>query len=363
MIPIRSPRRMACAGLALVLAAAPARAGFMDSVGNFFSGITGKVKSMFGGGSGAGASGGGELAKELEAVEASQKSLHDIQKQIIEKYNADGSAVNADDPATQKLLDELADKSRANEDLYLALLKKRAELVDKKVDVSKVKDRLATAQENQRRLEEGYQKIQDFNKESGFFEPPPAAQVASAKPGVPADFLNDPRVHRWIDEWLASQGLDGFGRKLGPNIKANYNPDTDGRTRHRYVWENYWQKTGLGAYVMAKLNGEDPALPEPPATQEPLPITVADSGTGTAPAATDPGGTGDALVDSGRLPAGSANAADLQRVKNELALQVNELQILQQKGQAQGPRGKELYESIKALQARQNALIQAGSGS
>lgn len=86
-------------------------------------------------------------------------------------------------------------------------------------------------------------------------EPPSSPPPAPQPPRHQTDL---PQVRALIDSWLTSKGLDPFGRKIGPAeggiIRANYNPDTDGRPRHRYVWDHFWNK-GLNAYVQAGLRG------------------------------------------------------------------------------------------------------------
>ncbi len=375
--------------LALLVTGVPsAHAGIMESVGGFFSGAMEKIKGLFGGGKGKADT--GELGKFLDQVEASQQKVYELQKNVIDTYNAGDGAASPTDPAVQAKLDELAEASRANEDLYLQLLKARAALIEKKVDVSSFQKRLETLQQNQQRIEEGYQKIQDYNKDTGFFEPPPAAGVATSPspPPLAANFVDDPRVQRAIDEWLGLNGLDSFGRQVGAGqgvtIRANYNPDTDNRTRHRYVWETYWMKNvrsggTLRDYVLSRLNGAPPATGEPPGQQEPGPVTmfedplpdtvptqVATGETGTG----GPQGTGGVETGTGTALASAVQPATapqsplpstLSEVNREYAKAVSDLQSLQRGGRGGTTEGRELLERVKALQVQRNKLMAAGS--
>lgn len=383
---------LALALVAGLAGATPAPAGILDSVGSFFSGAVDKVKGLFGGG-GAKASQSSELEEFLGQIEASQQRVFDLQTSIVETYNAASNGIDATDPAIQGKLDELADATRQNEDLYLQLLKVRAELVEAEADVSAYEDRLGAIQENQKRIEEGYQEIQNFNKDSGLFTPPPQAEpgagntLASATaPTTFADLTQDPRVQGFIDEWLASQGLDEYGRDLNPSasvtVRANYEPDMDGRTRHRYVWEAYWQASVDGGqrlvdYVMARLDGQAPAPPssgggsveDPPmellpgvfsgvSASEPTdwqPVETADasgvteSGTGSAEALRAEGG-----------PAAPVGGMDLAQVSAQYNQARQELTELQNAGEGASARARELLERIRELDSRRNELIRAG---
>lgn len=384
----RRPRPTLALGLVALLAAAPpSHAGIMDSIGGMFSKLTDGVKSLFGGGSKKSGDN-AEFEKFLTQLETSQEQLFQAQTETINYYNENASAVNIQDAKAQELLNAVSDASRSNEDLYIQYLKVRGELVEQKVDVAAYKDRMDAIQANQKKLEEGFQSIQDFNKESGLLEPPPAsgATLASASPGTGGAFdPDDPMVRRYIDEWLTANGLDGYGRQVGVvaggRIRANYDADTGGRTRHRYVWEEYWSRTersgdSLFQYVTGRLGGGAPAGP-PPATQEPIgPTVVQASAAGTQTGSGlgggfDPTDAAITTIEEGgcavppcsgqERPSAPETAADatLRSVTSELNQAVRELQVLQGKQEGNSPAGRALLEKVRSLQARRDQLLSA----
>lgn len=360
------PRGLAALLVALTISVAPAQAGIMDSIGGFFSNAVNSVKGLFGGGK----SGGGENAefeKFLVQVEESQQTLADAQTAVIEYYNANPDSVNLDDSKAQELLNAVADASRTNEDRYLELIKVRAQAQEQKADLSAYQERLDSLQANQQMLEERYQEIQDFNKESGLYTPPPAegdpivadaaadGDTGGEKPFDP----NSPETKKLIDSWLAANGLDGYGRITGSvnggSITANYDADTGGRTRHQYVWEEFWNKPGrLNGMTLEQfikngaVGGGDPGggLP-PPATQEPTTPTVSDS-------------TADTVVVPATDSPASPTSSQLDAVTKELNQAVADLQQLQSSNIPSRSRHEELLAKIKKLQEQRKALLAAG---
>ncbi len=245
---------------------APLEAGFLDSVKSMFSGGVQKVKSWFSGGSE------DDFRKMLDSVEESQASLAEKQNEILDLYSrGDASSLKADDPAFQKRLDELEALSRENERKYLELLKVRDELAGKGRDLSAYRERLGRISQTQHNLEEGWQAIQEANKDAGAFTPPSEAKGGALAAG--GKIYENPEAQRYIDEYLSLVGLDEWGRLLnidGLIVKASGDPEAAmGITRHQWVWEQLADKRSCGAnltlreYVMARLDGKNPNLVVP----------------------------------------------------------------------------------------------------
>lgn len=347
------------------LAAPTVQAGFMDSITGMFSGLTDKVKGLFGGGKKA--SQNAEFEKFLEQVEGSQETLHAAQTEAINHFNENPDQIG--EAAAQEHLNAVADASRSNEDLYLQYLKVRSEAVSSKADLSAYEERMAGVQENQKRLEEGFQSIQDFSKDAGLITPPAeGGALASVDSG---EFNpDDPETQGYIDEWLAANGLDSYGRLVGSVnggvIRANYGADTDGRTRSMYVWQEYWQMQGpvtgmtLGDYVMARLGGGD-ASGAPPQTQDPtLPVEVASA----KPEANIYGNLGGGSQESADIqvqanPEETSGGTQLASVTDELNQAVQELQDLQEQQKGSSDEAKVLLEKIRQLQAERDGLVSA----
>lgn len=90
--------------------------------------------------------------------------------------------------------------------------------------------------------------------DTGSVTPSYAPDLAGQKTAAP-----DPsRVTSLVDEWLASKGLDPFGRLLSPGITASGNPDMGGRSREDYLMANIPE---LAQYVNSRLGGADAAAP------------------------------------------------------------------------------------------------------
>lgn len=360
------PRSLAPLLFALTISVAPAQAGFMDSVGGFFSNAINSVKGMFGGGKDEGGEN-AEFDKFLTQVEESQQTLADAQTAVIEYYNENPDSVNLDDPKAQEMLDAVADASRTNEDRYLELIKVRAQAQEQEADLSAYEERLGSLQANQQMLEERYQEIQDFNKDSGLYTPPPATgdetvtdladaagDTGAAKPFDP----NSSETAALIDAWLAANGLDGYGRITGAvnggSISANYDADTGGRTRHQYVWEEFWNKPGrnngmtLEQFIKkGAVGGGTPGggLP-PPATQEPIPATAEPTDSTVVVPPTD--------------TVAAPTSSQLDTVTKELNEAVAKLQELQQSNIPSQKSQADLLEKIKQLQAQRKELLAAG---
>ncbi len=341
-----------------LLSVTPSHAGIMDSVGGFFSNAVSSVKGLFGGKAKASEGQEGEFDNFLTQVEESQAALYTAQEELINYYNENDQQVDIKDAKAQELNNAVADASRTNEDLYLNLLKARAALLEQETDISAYNDRLGEIQANQKELEESYQRIQDSNKEKGLIEPPPSTGTDPVDPD-PSDKPfdpNDPQIAGFIDEWLASKGLDGYGRILGASngvvITANYDADTDGRTRHVYVWEELWNDTGMGGqtlgdYVKSRMDGGDSATPAPPATQDPA----------TPPPATGGGSTIDDLTASTDAPDAAIEPVTLEGINSELKAAVASFQELQGTQQGTGPKAESLLKKIRELEKQKKEMF------
>lgn len=258
-------------------APAPAEAGILD-------GIMDAIGGLFGGGKKKGAvseKDRAEFTEALDLIERSQQEVHALEAEIIERHNQAG----ADSEPDPELLARLEDAFARNRDLYGQLLDGLEEAGKAGVDLSAFDERVGAIRANQRQIEEAHHEIIQAERRGDLFSPPgsasPAAKGAVASAPPPAtpttfsEFLEDPRVRRAIDEWLAHEGLDEWGRLVGNvaggRITANGKPETDGRARHRYVWDHFWAKAGRGGgtlrqYVLDRLGG-GPSLPpgSPPA--------------------------------------------------------------------------------------------------
>jgi hypothetical protein len=343
----------------------------MDSVTGVFSSLTEKVKGFFGGKSKA--SSNPEFEKFLTQIEGSQEALFTAQTNVINHYNENPESVSGTDPKVQEMLNTVSDSSRTNEDLYLQYLKVRADLKEKKVDLKSYEERMAGVQENQKRLEDGFQSIQDFNKDAGLFTPPAATPGEAHASLDTGEFSpDDPQVQGFIDEWLAANGLDSYGRLVGTVkggvIRANYSADTGGRSRSRYVWEEYWRMQGpvtgqtLGDYVRSRQSGggavtTPPATQDPPGTTDPQLPQVADSG--KQPEANLYGGSAPASVEIQDNPEATSGNAALSSVTSELNQAVQELQDLQGQQKGSTPEARALLEKIRKLQKDRNGLVNA----
>lgn len=81
---------------------------------------------------------------------------------------------------------------------------------------------------------------------------------------------DDPEVAALIDEWLSAMGLDEYGRWVSPShIQANGAPETDGRSRTRYVLDHHRNNSeggiSLEDFLRQRLNGEAVGGPSAPA--------------------------------------------------------------------------------------------------
>ena len=156
-------------------------AGIMDSITGFFSKASDTVKGWFSGG------GTKEFEELLEQVVASQGVVNEKQNAILDQVSRSGnSTLNPQDPGYQTSMDELAEASRVNEELYTKLLNVRQELVDGKNDVSAYEEHFSRIAETQHNLEEGFQAIQKASRTEGAFTPP-ADVIAAANGALWAD--------------------------------------------------------------------------------------------------------------------------------------------------------------------------------
>lgn len=330
-------------------AAQPAQAGILDSIKGFFGKASDTVKGWFSGG------GEKEFTDLLDKVEQSQASVAERQNGILDNYSRRGKdGVNFQDYDVQTDLNGLSGVTGTNEQLYQKLLTVRQELVDNKKDVSKYDERLKRVQDTQRSLEEGYQAIQNFNREGGAFTPP--SQVAAGG-SAGGDIWNDPAAQGYIDEWLAACGLDGYARFTGaPGLSAADMPDLEGKSRYQWVWEIMADETSgsnisLRDYVTSRLNGQSPAVTPPAAVATgPTPVTGPVS-SGSSSGAVIDAGRASATFDSGSEDLGSVEASLKAALKSYTELMsANKLDEAQQ-----------VHETIQLLQARRSALISQGT--
>jgi hypothetical protein len=328
--------------------AVPAQAGIMDSITGFFSKASDTVKGWFSGG------GTKEFEQMLQQVEASQGVVADKQNAILDKVSRNGnSSINPKDPAYQKSMNELAEASRANEALYIKFLKVRQELVDSKKDVSKYDGNFNRIQETQHNLEEGAQAIQKASREEGAFTPP--ADVAAASNGA---LWADPKVKKYMDEWLAANGLDKFGRLLGGVVIAVIEPDMDGKTREQWLWENMFSNRGnitgstLEAYVKSRMNGGEAAgaSVQVPAANTSGGSQVADRSSSTAPVAS--GSTSSVSIPSG---------ATLSDTDAQLKTAMASYEKLAADGKGNSEEATELLNNIKVLKGQRDQMISEGT--
>ncbi|MBI4871372.1 MAG: hypothetical protein HY814_07380 [Candidatus Riflebacteria bacterium] len=346
--------------------AAPAQAGILDTIKGFFGKATDTVKGWFSGG------GEQEFVKLLQQVAESQKALSEKQTNLQALYQQRGQAgAKPNDAALNERLNDIAQTARQNEALYLSLLKARDELVKNKKDISKYQDALTQLTEGQNKLEEQYQELQKYNKEIGSFTPP--ATVASAGAGKTSaggePDWRDPSVQGFIDEWLQGVGLTEWGQYVAPGVKAAGPPDHGAKQRHEWVWENMWTKTAganmtLGDYVKARMAGKSPSLVSPNRT-----ATFQGGEVATAPAVSVQAAPQPAPVASQMenqpAAASTGDSAELRDVLDQEKALVASIQKMNTEGQGNSESAQKLYESLKAVQSRKNALMaqQSTSGS
>lgn len=322
-------------------------AGIMDSITGFFSKASDTVKGWFSGG------GTKEFEELLQQVITSQEVVAEKQNSILDKVSRSGnSSLSPQDPAYQTSMDELAEASRANEELYAKLLTVRQELVDGKKDVSKYEEHFSRITETQHNLEEGFQAIQKASREEGAFTPP--ADVIAAANGA---LWADPKVQAYMDEWLAANGLDEFGRLLGGVIVAVADPDMDGRTREQWLWENMFSNRGnltgstLESYVKSRMNGGGAAAASAQvATGNTGGSQVADRSSSTAPVSS--GSTASAVV-----PAGATLSDTDAQLKTAMA----SYEKMAADGEGNSTQAAELLENITVLKAQRDEMISQGT--
>lgn len=356
----------------------PASAGILDS-----------LKGLFGGGaSKAAAADDKTITALMDQVEASQKELAAKQTEVSSTYNGSISNIKPSDTALQGKLDGLQQASNGNSALYLRLLQARADLSksgDEKA-LAPINERLAKITTTQQSLESNYQKIQDTNRQAGFFTPtggPAASEIAAANTGDQGggDIWNNPTAQKYIDEWLSKVRLNQYGQWTGSNggttVRSAGTPDLGvGKTRHEMVYKMLANDTArsnmtLAQYVEARMAGQNPEVDyRDPVPQNPGGSVQTASASDTAPvrveAAQPPAPTpaaavvptSGAVMASGTATPGGANTdADISVVDNQLKGNYDKLMALQKEGKGTSDNAKALLKEIEGLQARRTDLV------
>jgi hypothetical protein len=326
---------------------APVEAGIMDSIKGFFSKASDTVKGWFSGG------GTKEFEELLQQVVSSQEVVAEKQNDILDKVSRSGnSSLSPTDPEYQTAMDELAEASRANEELYTNLLNVRQELVDGKKDVTAYEENFARIQETQHNLEEGFQALQNASREEGAFTPP--SDVASANGAMWAD----PKVQKYMDEWLAANGLDEFGRLIGGVVVAVADPDMDGRSREQWLWEEMFNNRGsltgstLESYVKSRMNGGAAAVAGS--------VAVATGNSGGSQI--DDRSSSTASVASGSTVSASVpGGASLADTDAQLKTAMASYEKMAADGRGNSDYAAGLLEDIKVLKAQRDAMISQGT--
>ena len=324
-----------------------AQAGLMDSITGLFSKASSTVKGWFSGG------GTKEFEELLQKVVASQEVVAEKQNSILDKVSRSGnSSLDPQSAEYQTSMDELAQASRANEELYTNLLTVRQELVDNKKDVSKYEESFSRITETQHNLEEGYQAIQDASREEGAFTPPSVA-AAQADGAIWAD----PEVQKYMDEWLAANGLDSFGRLLGGVVISVADPDMGGKTREQWLWENLFDNRGrltrntLESYINSRLKGGSAA----PASME----VATGSNTGTSQI--DRSSSTTPAVSGATVSTPISSGASLADTESQLDTAMSTYEKMAQEGQGDSAEAVELLGNIKVLKAQRDEMVAQGT--
>lgn len=356
-----------------LLCAPPARAGILDS-----------IKGLFGGGKAAAGGADKTLTTLMDQVEAAQKELAAKQSEVSGTYNGSLSNIKASDTALQGKLDALQQTSNGNSALYLRLLQARADLAktgDEKA-LAPVNERLARITQTQQSLESNYQKIQDTNRQAGFFTPTggaAASEIAAANTGnQDGEVWKDPTAQKYIDEWLSKVNMNGWGQWTGTTRKTTVRsagrPDfAVGMTRHEAVYRMLATDTAksnitLAEYVRLRMAGENPTVDytppggggietaasetapvrmEPVQPPPPAPPPVAAAVPVAAPAASQiakPSSTAD---------------ADISVVDHQLKGNYDKLMALQKEGKGTSDAAKSLLKDIEGLQVKRTALVKS----
>lgn len=331
----------------VLLASAPrVEAGVFDSIKGFFGKASDTVKGWFSGG------GTKEFEELLQKVVASQEVVNEKQNAMFDMFTH--RVPNPKDPEYQKKMNEVAEASRSNEQLYVKLLNVRQELVDKKRDVSKYDEHLKRIQETQHNLEEGYQAIQKQSKNIGAFKPP--AQVAKEKATGGDNIWANADAQQYIDEWLAANGLNQFGVLEGGVVVTSADPDFEG-TRHQYVWAQLAKQRGrvtgttLEQYVKNRLEGGTAA---PPAGG--METASASTGGGTSGGEMEKG-SGTTSVGTTSQGATQVSDGSLAGTEEQLKAAMKSYEDLAAKGQGNSEEGKRLVQTIQTLKSQRDEMI------
>jgi hypothetical protein len=323
-----------------------AEAGIMDSITGLFSKASSTVKGWFSGG------GTKEFEELLQKVIASQEVVAEKQNTILDGVSRGGnSSLDPKSAEYQTKMDELAEASRSNEELYTNLLKVRQELVDNKKDVSKYEEHFARITETQHNLEEGYQAIQDASRQEGAFTPP--AEAAAAAGGA---IWMDPEVQQYMDEWLAANGLDEFGRLLGGVVIAVADPDMGGKTREQWLWENMFSNRGkitgntLEAYINKRLKGGAAASAAAQASANTGGASQMERSSSTSPA-----------VSGATVASDTSSTVSLGEVESTLNDAMTTYQQMAEAGEGDTAEAQELLSNIQTLKAQRDQMVAEGT--
>ena len=368
-------RRVLTVALAAALVATPpASAGILDS-----------IKGLFGMGSStstAAAAGTTDLAALMDKVEASQKDLAAKQSDLSGTYNGSLSNIKSSDTALQGKLDAMQQSSNGNSQLYLSLLQAKSDAVkaDPKA-LATVNDRITKITSTQEALESNYQKIQDTNRQAGFFTPtgasPAASQIAANDTGHQGDVWNDPTAQKAIDEWLSKCNLNQWGQWTGANgrttVRSAGAPDSAvGKSRYETVYkmlanDSAHSNITLADYVEQRMNGQSPnvAYTAPAgggietASSDTAPIAVESVPAAPPPAPTVPAAAVQtAAASSIAQPSnGGASDADVSVVDAQIKGNYDKLMDMQKSGQGTSDAAKAVLKDIEGLQTKRTTLV------
>ena len=336
--------------LILFLAPPFAEAGIWDSIKGFFGKASDTVKGWFSGG------GEKEFQEMLQEMVASQEVVNEKQNAVYDILTR--SNPNPKDPEYQKSMNELSEASRSNEELYTKLLQVRQELAEKDRDLSKYDEHLKRIQETQHNLEEGYQAIQKKSRQIGAYKPP--QQVASEKRTLEEAPWANPEARKYIDEWLAANGLNEYGVLTGGVVVKSVSPDFEG-TRHQFVWNELAKQRGritgttLEQYVKQRMNGS--AAANPAGGME----TASATSGGASGGELERGSTTSAVASSSSVSGGVSSGASLANTEEQLKGAMESYQNLAAKGKGDSSEAKELLETIKVLKAQRDEMISSKS--
>lgn len=362
-------RRMGLAvALAVALGSAPdAGAGILDSIKSLFGGASSKAKGLFGGGDNK------QVQQLIEQVQASQREVAAKQEGLASIYNGKLSDIKPDDPAVQAKLDELRKVSSSNEQLFLRLLQMRADVAkqDEKA-LAPYSEAIAKVTSTQNQLEQNYQKIQETNRQAGFFKPvggdAAGETLASGTSGAMHGHIwEDGDAQQYMDEWLGKVHLNKWGQWTGTTksatIKSAGPADAGvGKTRHEAIWKMYSNDSAhsnitLAEYVEARMHGENPEVKyTPPAGSGGSPgggggvDSLASQTASTASATSEPA--------AGVAASGTrAPGAELSTIDATLRTNYEKLTSLTKAGQGSSDDAKRVLKDIEALQGQRSDLI------